>query len=314
MDCINLSIEFQRGKLLDQKYEEGETPLLACLRAKKQGREMVNTEDRMLEAPTQHSVSTLGSSLGDEGSHYWNDDDDNDSFASFSADDGVFESFDPALLLDDAILDEALAGTNNTSQHHENMARFFDDTINEAIRVASDGGNVPVVEYGDDHEQPDDEALYLDYERKMTNETHVRPDASGYHVATNDDSTFNASISSLNDAFERLNECMDRTSQSRKLVEQELITSSTTCTPTTVQSTRDHLESSANSISRTGGLHSSDSYCSGTTSLSSTGSISSRSSARGPRSYSKHGRQRAWKKGTLSKSGVAPRIINAFRC
>lgn len=228
---------------------------------------------------TQHTVSTFCSTFDrDDASDCWTE--DGISLSSLNEED-VFTS--------DPLLD--LVGVANDHASHRRLGVYDYSIIDEALRVASaPDDSVSVLQSFQDSQ----ESLYKDYE-----ETYNDGQGCG-ESRTGEASHFDDSMNALNDAFEKLNHCMLRTAQSRKLVREltesmsmtkgaEVISGLPTC--------------SAPCLKRT---DSSSSVCS----LGSRSSLGSKGSVKGRRSYNKP--RRAFKKGTFSKTGVAPLKSNAL--
>lgn len=305
---------------------EAESPTFACLRtSKSQSGIIIGRSGPALTALTQHTVSTIGSTAGynDDGDDYDEDSDcwtaeDDISIASFN-DEGIFEDdYDYPLL-------NALLNNEEGEINHEPKS-FYEEVIDKAIRVASDDDSLASCflpeqqQQVNHHHHPRHESSsqgyspYVDYDGDLgdANEAGELQNREAEH--------FHDSMSSLNEAFEKLNKCMHRTAQSRKLVREltESLVPQQQAPPSTIATGEGSittplaltagcfpLPTGGHSLKR---VDSSSSVCS----LGSLGSRSSKGSARGPRSFNKQPR-RAFKKGTLSsKTGVAIRTSDGF--
>lgn len=235
-----------------------------------------------LHSRTQHTVSTLASS------HF------EDSIEGLDFDDEISIDFDEedSLALDDVFDCDPLHAFD------ENGGKLDYVAMDMALRASGQVEDDEISQLQDSH--------YEDFEEDM-------PENSYEPVA------FNDSMNSLNEAFEKLNRCMMRTSQTRKMVREftekassntadeepkQVLTEGSYDEQEVVSSfpiTDDYPPYTASlNSSLQGGLNR------GHDSFSSLSSAGSRSSRKGRRTYNKS-RRRAHKKGTLSRTGVVLR-------
>jgi hypothetical protein len=320
MQILNLSIEIpsQRDGGVrtsfyscyhdnDDQDKEQEAPIFSFLRASKMPSGLERSDP--LALPTQHTVSTIGSSIGgddeDDYSDCWTTEDDISLFSI--NDEGLFGDG----CVPDEIRDALLHDEEGTNKRNTTMSSYNDviEVIETAIHVASSDD-----EEDDEepycHESQGQSSLYLDYDHTLDHhDSNHEPDQDRDSHHQED------SMTSLNDAFAKLNDCMHRTAQSRKLV-RGLVESLESSSPgvgfpsatTTATITTSCSQQIANSQTMRW-ISSSGSICSSLGSRSSRGSRGKHS--RGKRSFNK-ARRRRFKKDALSssKTGVAVRTSN----
>lgn len=258
-----------------------------------------------LQSRTQHTVSTLGTSAFEDSTEDF-DCDEEESIASLD----IFDCnpLDAFTLNDDVVESDLLA-------------------IDTALRISGEHiDDDDISELHDSHST----VLYDDFDDILPEEEPETVD-------------FNDSMISLNDAFEKLNQCMMRTAQSRKLVrdftekDTAYATNGVECQENFLEEAGDDIDQEGHAPSyhnesfhvlpkHAGGLqfisddaeqrtmrstrstNSLGRMQRGHDSISSLNSVGSRSSSKGRRTYRKKSR-RALKKGNLTRTGVAPSLL-----
>jgi hypothetical protein len=181
------SQSFQTMPMMNSDYDEplndeqDESPILACLRAKNRSKEVMQP----LSSQSSHSVYSTHSATSDL---------DDNSLCPLDA----FEDDDDMLSIDDAkFVDFALriSADSVSTGFHDSTTSGFSLDDNSFFELANDIEN----DEGE-HQNAQNAVAAPVYQDTME--------------------SLNQSISSLNDAFEKLTSCMDRTAQSRSMLKQ----------------------------------------------------------------------------------------------
>lgn len=258
-------------------------------------------------ASTQHTLSTFCSTLGDD------DDDDDDISGCWNDDDISLESFHdgyqfdcPTLRLEDNV-DEALQQPITMTNNNTSIAQSMIIGFNNSNVTGNIQGDSHEQIYGDDI----DSSLFANYSQESSMfcgasrvpcQKHDMM-IDGPHQDTSTKHGLNDSMTSLSEAFAKLDYCMLRTAQSRKLVRQlteKLALSPSIPLPSTSTTTTTRRMKTDDQLLRSNS----------SSSLNCNGSVASRSHRKGPKSF--HKTRRNNKASLSNKTGVAIRtLLNA---
>ncbi len=264
----------------DDKTDEGEsdneTKILAWICEER--RTIQNSVPNVHGMATQNTKITFGSTIVGNDDATVDSNDDEISLASINDHDGLFDYYPSCLA--HILQQDKTTGTVSTKD--EQMTRgCYNSTIEEDCRSQSEVNTTGQQQASLAHD--DKESFSFD----AYHHTDMLWQFDGIEG-------FNDSMASLSDAFEKLDNCMIRTAQSRKLVRELTILQSLPSSES-LSSNKECITKKSKNIPN---------------SLPPSVSISSRGCHKGPKSLEKPGH--AFRKGKLSKTGVALRtLLNA---